>query len=202
MGCLLVDIRHDISTMHLKSAAEASLAEIEAEFAKLEEEARLRLKEEGVAAGDMSLQRAVEMRYVGQWRQLTVDIGSEPMQDLEAVRDRFHREHKRAYSFEDRNRMVEIYSLRVVARGVVPKPQPATPSTGTGETPEPASRRPVHFDADVGYVDTPVYRRETLAPGATLEGPAVIEQLDSTVILPPGTQSKVTPDLHIVMKFL
>ena len=92
--------------------------------------------------------------------------------------------------------------LSVKLRGVVPKPQPATPSAETGGVPEPASRRPVHFGGGVGYVDTPVYRRETLAAGTTLEGPAVIEQLDSTVILPPGTRSEVTADLHIVMKFL
>ena len=203
MGCLLVDIRHDLSTMYLKSANDATLEEIEAEFAKLEEEARVRLREEGVAPADMSLQRAIEMRYVGQWRQLTVDIGSDPLTDLDGVLDRFHSEHKRAYSFEDRDRIVEIYSLRVVARGAVPKPKPATEAPASdGAPPEPASRRQVHFGAEHGFVDTPVHRREALAPGMILDGPMVIEQLDSTVVLPPGTRSEVTADLHIVMKFV
>jgi N-methylhydantoinase A len=203
MGCLLVDIRHDLATMYLKSAQDATLPEIEAEFAKLEDEARVRLNEEGVAPQDMHLQRAVEMRYVGQWRQLTVDINSEPLTELEGVLDSFHREHARAYSFEDRNRMVEIYSLRVVARGIVPKPQTAAAGGTAGQgAPEAAERRPVHFGAAYGFVDTPVLRREVLAAGMTLDGPAVIEQLDSTVVLPPGTRSEVTADLHIVMKFV
>ncbi len=202
MGCLLVDIRHDLSTMYLKGSSDATLSEIETEFAKLEQEARHRLAEEGVAPQDMHLQRAVEMRYVGQWRQLTVDIGSEPLTDLEPVLDSFHREHARAYSFEDRDRMVEIYSLRVVARGAVPKPKPATQAEHSTELPAPVSRRPVHFGTEHGFVETPVLRREALGPGMVLEGPAVIEQLDSTVVLPPGTRSEVTADLHIVMKFV
>jgi N-methylhydantoinase A len=51
------------------------------------------------------------------------------------------------------------------------------------------------------YVDTPLYRREVLRPGARVEGPAIIEQLDSTVVLSPGTNSVVNPGLHIVTRF-
>ncbi|MEZ5866346.1 MAG: hypothetical protein R3D25_20550 [Geminicoccaceae bacterium] len=56
----------------------------------------------------MHLQRSFEMRHAGQWRQLTIDIGPEALTDLEDVLDRFHKEHARAYAFEDR-RQVEIY---------------------------------------------------------------------------------------------
>ncbi|RMH48346.1 MAG: hydantoinase/oxoprolinase family protein [Alphaproteobacteria bacterium] len=203
MGCLLVDIRHDLATMMLKGASNDNLDEVEAEFRKLEDEARARLREEGVAPEAMELQRSFEMRYVGQWRQLEVAVGPEPLTDLAPVLDSFHREHARAYSFEDRGRGVEIYALRVVARGVVPKPQAAPAAAGARTTPPPAaSRRQVHFGAGHGFLDTPVMRREELAPGMVLEGPMVIEQLDSTVILPPGTRSEVTPDHHIVMRFV
>ncbi|MEZ5862121.1 MAG: hydantoinase/oxoprolinase family protein [Geminicoccaceae bacterium] len=201
MGCLLVDIRHDLATMYLKGASKETLGDVEAEFKKLEAEARERLRDEGVEPAAMHLQRSFEMRYVGQWRQLTIDIGPEPLTDLEDVLDRFHKEHARAYAFEDRGRQVEIYSLRVVARGVVPKPEPATASGGTAGAPPATATRPVHFGAAHGFVDTPVHRRDTLTAGMVLEGPMVIEQLDSTVVLPPGTRSEVTPDLHIVMRF-
>ena len=202
MGCLLVDIRHDLSTMYLKGSADAKLDEIEAAFTTLEEEARKRLTEEGVAPDDMHLQRAVEMRYVGQWRQLTVDIGPDALTTLDNVLDQFHNEHARAYSFEDRERMVEIYSLRVVARGSVAKPKPAVPSGIGSGLPDATDRRAVHFGAEHGFVDAPVYRRETLEPGMSLEGPAVIEQLDSTLMMPPGTRGEITADLHIVMTFI
>lgn len=202
MGCLLVDVRHDLSTMYLKSADEDEIDRIEALFQELETEARERLQQEEVAADAMRLQRSVEMRYVGQWRQLAVDIDSEPVTSLEPVLDKFHAEHARAYSFEDRSRNVEIYALRVVARGVVPKPRPATAAESTSQTPSPESRRQVHFGQEHGFVDTPVLRRDVLTPGMVLEGPMIIEQLDSTLALPPGTRSKVTSDMHIVMRFI
>jgi N-methylhydantoinase A len=201
MGCLMVDIRHDLATMYLKGATAETLGDVEAEFEKLETEARQRLEGEGVAPADMQLQRAFEMRYVGQWRQLTLDVGPERLASLDDVLDQFHKEHARAYAFEDRGRAVEIYSLRVVASGVVPKPQPATATASAAPLPAPASHRRVHFGHGHGFLETPVLRRDTLEPGMVIEGPMVIEQLDSTVVLPPGTRSEVTPDRHIVMRF-
>jgi N-methylhydantoinase A len=201
MGCLMVDIRHDLATMYLKGATKETLGDVEAEFEKLEAEARQRLHDEGVAPEAMQLQRAFEMRYVGQWRQLTIDVGPERLSSLDDVLDRFHKEHARAYAFEDRKRAVEIYSLRVVASGVVPKPAPASVTATPGPAPAAKSHRQVHFGRDHGFVETPVLRREVLEPGMVIEGPMVIEQLDSTLVLPPGTRSEVTPDRHIVMRF-
>jgi N-methylhydantoinase A len=201
MGCLMVDIRHDLATMYLKGATAETLDEVEAEFEKLEAEARERLRDEGVAAEAMQLQRAFEMRYVGQWRQLTLNVGPERLASLDDVLDQFHKAHARAYAFEDRKRAVEIYSLRVVASGVVPKPEPASAVATAGPAPAATSHRKVHFGHDHGFVDTPVLRREVLEAGMVIEGPMVIEQLDSTLVLPPGTRSEVTPDLHIVMRF-
>lgn len=202
MGCLLVDIRHDLAAMILKGASDDTLEETEAEFQRLEAEARERLAGEGVADDAMHLQRSFEMRYVGQWRQLEVSVGPEPLTDLAPVLDSFHQEHERAYSFKDRNRPVEIYSLRVVARGVVPKPEAAPAHAGGSTTPPEGTKRLVHFGPEDGFVETTVLQRDELAPGMVLEGPIVIEQLDSTVVLPPGTRSDVTQDENIVMRFV
>jgi N-methylhydantoinase A len=61
--------------------------------------------------------------------------------------------------------------------------------------------RPVFFSETGNFVDTPVYRRDALPVGVTLIGPIILEQLDSTVVLSPGTISTVTPDRHIVTRF-
>src|SRR4051794_5421452 len=71
LGCLLVDIRHDLSSMFLRRADAADPEEIEAEFGKLETEARERLAHERVPDRQVSLQRSIAMRYLGQWRSLS-----------------------------------------------------------------------------------------------------------------------------------
>src|SRR5262249_29141769 len=72
MGCLLVDIRHDLSSMCLVPATEASVLSVEALFERLEAQAHQRLAGDGVEKADMSISRSIDMRYAGQWRQLTV----------------------------------------------------------------------------------------------------------------------------------
>ena len=116
--------------------------------------------------------------------------------------ENFHAEHERAFAFRDESRTVEVYAIRVVAIGYVPKPPSASATVAHGALPAPASHRPVFFSEANDYVDTPVYRRDALPAGATLNGPAVVEQLDSTVVLSPGTISTVTADRHIVTRFV
>ena len=200
MGCLLVDIRHDLSAMCLLPEEEATLDRIATLFRKLESEARSRLAAEGVVGGDMVLSRGIDMRYVGQWRQLTIDITSED--EMSGVLARFHAEHQRAFAFKDETRPVEIYAARVIAKGIVPKPKPSATHTAKPNVDlHPFGYRKVFYAEAHGYVDTPLYRRETLAAGARIVGPAIVEQLDSTVALSPSTESIVTNDLHIVTRF-
>jgi N-methylhydantoinase A len=187
--------------MCLFPAEQASTPRIEALFAELEAEARVRLTDDGVAAEAMRLRRTVDMRYAGQWRHLSIEMP--PGQGVETALSHFHAEHERAFAFRDEARPVEIYAARVVAEGVVPKPQSAATKADhkAVKLPDPAARRPVYFSERSAYVETPVYKRETLTAGAQLTGPAVVEQLDSTVVLPLGTLSSVTPDLHIITRF-
>jgi N-methylhydantoinase A len=65
--------------------------------------------------------------------------------------------------------------------------------------PEPVERRSAHFAGEDGPVDTPVYRRDDLPAGAAFDGPAVVEQLDSTVLVPPGVRAEVDAYRNIRM---
>src|SRR5712692_7821745 len=121
LGCLLVDVRHDLSAMFLAHVDTVDPQALEAEFGKLEAEARERLAAEDVPEAQMSIQRMVDMRYLGQWRSLTVPV-STPV-DLADAAARFHAEHERAYNYRRDGSPVEIYRLSVRAIGVTPKPQ-------------------------------------------------------------------------------
>jgi N-methylhydantoinase A len=196
LGCLLVDVRHDLSTMFLASVGSVDLAELEGAFERLETEARERLDHEGVPPEQMSIQRLLDMRYLGQWRSLTISIGSPA--DVDEAVARFHAEHERAYNYRRDGAPVEIYRLSVRAVGVTPKPSLKRYPTGDGALRPHASRR-VRFDETDAPVETPVYLRSELPAGASLDGPAVFEQLDSTTLVPPGWRAEVDDLLNIRM---
>lgn len=202
MGCLLVDIRHDSSRMHLGKFQHVDPAQLEQHFVALEEEAREHLREEGVPEEQMRFTRSLDMRYVGQWRTLTVSLdGTDMRQALDAALEQFHQEHQRAYSYSDQQREVELFSLKLVTQGLIPKPEmPRMEATGSAERAL-SGQRQVYFEEAGGFVETAVYDREKLLPAAQIEGPAIVEQLDSTLVLPPGTRSEVDPYLNIITRF-
>lgn len=197
LGCLLVDIRHDFSEMYLVPAGETDPQEIERRFVALEEGARERLGAEGIAREDMRLLRTVDMRYVGQWRSLEIPVDGE-VDSLEGLLGRFHEEHERQHTYKREGSPVEIYQLRVAAIGETPKPDLPYAEPEEHE-PDPDEHREVAFGEDEG-VRAAVYRREGLRPGARISGPAIIDQLDSTVVVPPGDTAEVDGYSNVIIK--
>ena len=196
LGCLLVDVRHDLSAMFLAHVDTVDRGALESEFEKLEQEARERLDAEGVPEAQMSMQRLVDMRYLGQWRSLTIPV-SAPADLADAVA-RFHAEHERAYNYRRDGSAVEIYRLSLRAVGVTPKPELKRHELNGGGAKSRGSR-PVWFDSSGAAVDTPLYLRSDLPAGTKLEGPAIVDQLDSTTVVPPGWRADVDEWLNIRM---
>lgn len=197
LGCLLVDIRHDFSEMHLVPAEETEPSDIEDRFAALERGARERLRVEGIAEDDMRLLRTVDIRYVGQWRSLEIPVDGK-VESLEGLLDRFHEEHERQHAYKREGSPVEIYQLKVAAVGEIPKPD--LPYEGGEEhEPEPVGYREVVF-ASGEAARTAIHRRGALRSGASISGPAIIEQLDSTVVVPPGDEAEVDGYSNIIIR--
>jgi N-methylhydantoinase A len=197
MGCLLVDVQHDFATSYLKPAAEADPAAIEAAFAALEREAAGRLAHEHVAPEDVVLSRSVDMMYQGQWRSLAVSAPS-PVRSLAPLVEAFHRQHEQDYNFRRDDAPVGLFRLNLKAVGTVPKAELArNEASGAGATPK--THRPVWF-RETGTAETPIYWRPDLGAGAAFSGPAIVEQFDSTVVVPPGFRAEVDAWLNIVIR--
>lgn len=197
LGCLLVDVRHDLSEMYLHRLDAASATELKEGFERLETEGRARLEAEGVPEDRMTFRRMVWMRYVGQWRSLSVEVESD-LEGLDGLAARFHDEHEREFAYRRDEAPVEIYQLALEAVGVTPKPELTREDPVGGELPEPAERRDVYFEESDAPVETPVYERSTLPAGTKFAGPAIIQQLDSTVVVPPGVDAEV--DEHLIIR--
>lgn len=188
MGCLLVDVRHDISRTFVKKIEDVTIGELESEFIGMKKEAEELLKEEGIEEAYSTLMRYVDLRYKGQWRSLAIPI-SDKLESLEEMLEAFHHEHEREFSFSDRNQSVEIYGLRVTAIGTVPKPEfpKFGPSGALAEAEK--EERDVYFDGQ--FVPTKVYTREKIPVLSEIQGPAIVDQLDTTTVIPPGFTAKV-----------
>lgn len=195
LGCLLVDTRHDHSTMFIRDIQSADPYEIESMFLELESASRASLADDHVAPERMSLQRVIEMRYSGQSRALPILVDG-PIVGLDGPAALFHEHHRREFGFDQVGADVEIYQLGVAAFGVIDKPDIVPGTYGSGPL-VPSCHRKVRFSLDDTCPETPVYERTDLFPGAELPGPAVVAQLDSTTLLPPGSAAVVDEMLNL-----
>jgi N-methylhydantoinase A len=195
LGCLLVDIRHDLTQIHLTDARTADAGAIEAAFAALEAEGRERLGMEGVAPEQMILERSIDMRYAGQWRSLSVPA-PRPFTGAAAAIAAFEGAHQREYNFQRPGAPIEIFRLNVTAVGVTPKAA-LKRHASAAQAPSPRAVRAVWFDDAHDAVPTPVFAREELGAGLTLAGPCVIEQADATTLVPPAARLTVDEWLNL-----
>jgi len=108
------------------------------------------------------------------------------------LQDRFHAAHKAAYGFSSEGEPTEIVSLRLAAIGAIQRPELREIARG-GDNPGAAlkARRRAYFHEAGGALDCPIYDRARLAAGNLIAGPAVIEQMDTTTLLPPGATATV-----------
>lgn len=194
LGCLLVDIQHDLSRMFTGSADDADAEAVEELFSDLEVEGRQRLRLEKAADSDAVFQRGISMRYHGQWRSLQVKMGTGPDALREAVQ-LFHEEHEKQYAFRQDETPVEIYQLHLKALGRTPKPSFKPSPAASREPGDPIEVRQACFDGQ--WHDTPVYQREDLPSGAAFIGPAILNQIDSTTVIPPGSSAVIDEWLNI-----
>jgi len=196
MGCALVDVRHDVTRTLVVTADDSGFDELTAVFEEGESQLRRLLDAEGIAKADCEFRRYVTMRYMGQWRSLVIPCprGSSSADVLRA----FHCEHEREHAYAQPEETVEIFGIRVTGTGRLPKPELPVLASGTG-APPPSGKRRVYFEEAGGFVEVPLYRRSDLKAGMHFAGPAIVEQLDSTVMAPPNCDVAVEQHGNLVM---
>jgi N-methylhydantoinase A len=183
-GLLHSDLRQDF--------VRTVLLPLEPERVRLFESVRLELLEEAVAwfaeAGieppAQKLDWVLDLRYVGQNFELTMSLPEGPIteQTISDLISAFHGNHEVSYGFASETERVEFVNFRVKALGDLVKPEIS--ALGPAGPARPTATRPVRF-RNGGWFDTPIYERNDLGPGQAIDGPAIIEQLDTTTIVRP-----------------
>lgn len=191
-GILFSDIRHDLSRTEILPLDPASLPAIEAMARELRDSGGLLLDEDGLPADRRRLILAADLRYAGQAFELTVPLPERPLDAaaLAELRGQFDAQHRQRFSFDDPDETVELVTLRLTAVGLLGDGAAAEDAYAPTETTPPRRRR-VHVNG--AWTDTPVYSQLALAPGDAVEGPAVVEQEYTTMLVPGGWSLTMQP---------
>jgi N-methylhydantoinase A len=197
LGLLVTDLKHDFAVTRMRRTDAVELAELQGILNDLLGRGRDLLTREGIAPEDMEFSRQVDIRYVGQSHALSVTLSSAELNNdvLQASIDRFHDEHRRAYGHSTPGEPTELVNIRLTATGKIHKPQlRGLAAQPADRLPAPRTRRQVYFSDCGGFLDCPVYLRYQLGSGATLNGPAIVEEMDATTLISPGYRASV--DVH------
>ena len=191
-GALAADVRKDlVQTIHRQlKKPEGVLTQIEEAMTRLSNEGGTWLDSLGLTFLERRIECTAEMRYVGQSFELAVAIDPLLVADRTAglLRNRFHDLYRQVYSYADENAELEILDIRVTMIGVNPKPRMADFSVVADRSPS-IGERDVYFDEKSWRAK--VYQRGELPPGYSFDGPAIVEQYDTTVFVTPGFRVNV-----------
>jgi N-methylhydantoinase A len=199
MGLLMSDVKHDYIRSKLSPLANVSETAVETVFAELEEHARKDLNAENFRDDQIGIERALDMRYAGQGYELTIPCGRLGANGiLAALRRTFDDSHKRMFGHTAPEEPVEIVSYRLQGIGRVPPVElPSYRRQGLPLKDALRETRKARFGGVT--LDCPVYQRDRLDVGVNFDGPAIIDQLDATTIVPPGQSARVDEFKNILI---
>ena len=197
VGMLSAPLAFDFVRPAHAELASLTVTDVTAAFRAMEAEGDELLNRSGAASVDH--ERFADIRYVGQGYEVRVQLGADDFTNWpHSITDHFHRAYSELYGRPGPDVPVEVLSWRVVSRGPKPSGTLKAPPDKAGESAARPSRRA--FFAD-GLVEVEVWNRYGLAPGTTVTGPAIIEEEESTLVMPPGTTCTVADDSSLVVKW-
>jgi N-methylhydantoinase A len=200
IGDLVADFRDEFAQTYIRLLVDASGAEVAEILDGLGEHARAWLEGEGIAPDAQRIAYTADMRYHRQGYEIAVALEPEEVRGdgLGDLEERFNGLHEQLYGFRMPGTACEIVNLRAVGYGAVPKPELPTAEVGSADASGAVvDEHGVVFDGE--RVATKIYDRSKLEPGATLAGPAIVTEFDSTTVVLPGYRASVDANFNILI---
>ena len=197
-GLLATDVRYEYGLSDLQDLASPDPARLNEEFRQLERDAVVRLEADGFEASQIRISRIADCRYQGQAYELRVPLpgGELTMEDVqERLVESFHDVHGSTYGVRLAGKPVQLVNVRVVGVGQIPRfslPQVEEGSEDAGGAVRSSEELPYRTNGVVERVETPRYDRARLLAGNVIGGPALVDQTDSTTLVLPGSQARVS----------
>ncbi len=203
MGVLVNDLQADFSRTRMTSESAADcIAAVAAVYRELEDKGHAAFAGKQNEGAQLSLLRTVDARYTGQNHELTVEVppGTFDVESLAAMKANFHRAHREMFGYDSPEKPIELVTFRLRARMAVERADftGAQPSARKGGL-SPVASRKVYFENASRFVDCPVYDRGNLSPGDRFKGPAIIEQMDCTTVIPPDFNVRIDDASNLLM---
>jgi N-methylhydantoinase A/oxoprolinase/acetone carboxylase beta subunit len=204
LGLLVTDSVYEYVTTTYQRMSQLNGRELQARFEELEEQARDQLERDAIPRDRWIIQRVADCRYLGQGYELRVEADSGEIDDAWAAKlaSLFHDAHEREYSRRFEESDIEIPNIRVRGIGLI-APLRMREVDRAGESPAAALRheREAWFrvEGELRELPTKFYDRERLVAGNRVDGPAVINQYDTTTVVPPGLTAEIDRYGNIVI---
>lgn len=204
LGLLMADTKFDLSRSNIMIACKENLEEINRIFDAMRAEGNDMLTREGIPEEHRSFQRFIDARYEYQNYEISIELPDCPVTEdvLARTISDFNREHERNYGYYSEKNRVQIVNYRISAVGEIEKPHSEELAVKTGaKLPAPIETREVLYQGQSGFIKSKVYQREELVPGCSFNGPVILEQMDSTVVIPPDWSAYIDGFYNLILDF-
>lgn len=188
-GQIISDVKYNyMATAVLRLDNDAAYSRIDNLFTEIEAQGIAHLTSDGFGAGNTMIKRSLDMRYVGQVHECTVEIGNFPVnaQTIDQIKAAFHARHEQLYTYSEPHSTVEVVNIESTVYGLVDKPKRMHIAPGKAADQAIKAYRDAVFSADGSRTRTPIYEGGALGAGAQIAGPAVIEEVTTTIVIEPG----------------
>lgn len=195
-GILGADLAHTFARSGIRPFDTSALPGLTKAIDEMRSEAHQRLDADSISRANQRLEVLVDLRYRGQAYEMSVPWRSGNIDEvaLQSTADEFHNEHERRYSYANRTDVVELVTVRLTAKGLLPPIEPKVSSSNAGGTP--FGKRRVHTGE--AWETIPVWKRTDIAESTTVVGPCIVEEDYTTIYVAKGWKLGRGTDGHLV----
>jgi N-methylhydantoinase A len=200
-GLLSAPVEHEVAGAFVRKFAQVDVHDMLAQCRRLADECASRMREEGVPAGQVQTSYYADVCFVGQAHHIEVPFElDDPEALLDRVYERFCQLHEQVYGHSTRSAAMFVNLRAVQHAGAAQSGSAAGLAAGGSRPAARKGSRKILLDARGDFVAAGVYDRDGLAPGDLVDGPAIIEQSDTTTLVEPGWQATVAPNEVLIMR--
>ena len=188
-GQIISDVKYNyMATMPIRLNENCDYRKINQLFKEIESKAKEHLKNDGFDEEEIDVHRSLEMRYLGQIHECTVniDIFDIDSETIKIIKEAFHKRHEELYTYSEIESLIELVNIESTVYGRIDRPSPTEIKNNTLLNDALKSNRNLIFSNSGELIKTPVYDGNLLSNGHQIHGPAVVEEDTTTLVIEPG----------------